>query len=254
MARPFVVGVIPARWGSTRLPQKMNADIAGKPLIVRTFEAVSKASMLDRVIVATDDKRIADSIEDHGGLAVLTDPELPSGSDRIWAASKFIKADVVVNIQGDEPLMPADVIDRSVSLLLESNFSVTTAATSITYEQLLSPDVVKVVTDKNSRALYFSRSMIPYIRDIESDEEKASYLNNCSSIFKRHIGLYVYKRDALEAFCSWEPTPMERCEKLEQLRLLENGIDIGVADVICDSIGVDTAEDLEHVRKIFSLK
>ncbi|MCB2201072.1 3-deoxy-manno-octulosonate cytidylyltransferase [bacterium] len=237
-----VAGIIPARWGSTRLPQKMLADVAGKPLIVRTYEAAKRASSLDIVLVATDDKRLKDAVEAAGGRAVLTDPELPSGSDRIWAAAKDLDADILVNLQGDEPLMPAGVIDAIVQLLLDdATFDVTTASAPLEEKDLANPDVVKVAVAEGGRALYFSRAPIPFPRGNQPP----------GPLFRRHIGIYVYRREALEAFCSWPPSPLEQTERLEQLRLLEHGRSIGVADVNCDSIGVDTEADLERVRELF---
>ena len=238
-----VAGIIPARWGSTRLPQKMLADIAGKPLIVRTLEAAKRASTLDFVLVATDDKRLADAVEAAGGTAVLTDTALPSGSDRVWAAAKGLDAEILVNLQGDEPLMPAEVIDTTVQLLLDNEqFDVTTAAAPLEEDQLANPDVVKAAVAEDGHALYFSRAPIPFPRGSQPP----------GPLFRRHIGIYVYRREALEAFCSWAPSQLEQVERLEQLRLLEHGKTIGVADVICDSIGVDTEADLERVREVFA--
>lgn len=237
-----VAGIIPARWGSTRLPQKMLADVAGKPLIVRTFEAAKRASTLDFVLVATDDARLKAAVEAAGGQAVLTDPELPSGSDRVWAAARELDADILVNLQGDEPLMPAAVIDATVQMLRNNDrFDVTTAAAPLEEAQLANPDVVKVVATEDGRALYFSRASVPFPRGNQPP----------GPLFRRHIGIYVYRREVLEAFCSWSPSPLEQMERLEQLRLLEHGRTIGVTDVICDSIGVDTEADLEKVQDIF---
>ena len=237
-----IAGIIPARWGSTRLPQKMMADVAGKPLIVRTLEAAKRASTLDFVLVATDDDRLAKAIRSAGGEAVLTDPALPSGSDRIWAAAQEFDADILVNLQGDEPMMPPEVIDTTVRLLLDHpEFDLTTAATCLKAKDLDNPDVVKVVVDMRGKALYFSRAPIPFPRGNEPP----------ATLFRRHIGLYVYRRETLQAFCGWEPSPLESTERLEQLRLLEHGRSIGVADVECDLIGVDTEEDLARVRTHF---
>ena len=236
---PRVVGVIPARWGSTRLPGKMLADICGKPLIVRTLESADRAESLDELLVATDDRRIADAVSGTGATVVITDTDLPSGSERVWAAMRDREADVLVNIQGDEPLLPASVIDCTVELLInDERFGVTTASTNLSPPELENPDVVKVVVAPDGRALYFSRSAVPYPRGE----------NPPGPLFQRHIGIYTYRRDVLEAFCSWERDQLEICESLEQLRFLSHGVVIGVARVETDAIGVDTEQDLERVR------
>jgi len=241
---PRVVGVIPARWASTRLPGKMLADIAGKPLVIRTLEAVRKTKTLNEIYIATDHPQIFDAVREHGGVPIMTDPALPSGSDRVLAAIKDKKADVVVNIQGDEPLIPAEAIDTTVSLLLSGDdFDVTTAAAPLKPEQLDNTSVVKVVTDLQRRALYFSRSPIPHPWRCFPP----------ASAFLRHVGLYVFRRHILEEFCSWEVADLERCESLEQLRLLVHGKRIGVALVPDFPQGVDTEDDLERVRNHLSL-
>ncbi|MDP8206647.1 MAG: 3-deoxy-manno-octulosonate cytidylyltransferase [Candidatus Electryonea clarkiae] len=231
-----VLGVIPARWGSTRFPGKMLADLDGTPLIVQTYNNSLKASSLDDVIVATDDERIQNAIEGVGGKTVMTSPELPSGSDRVHAAIKDISADIIVNIQGDEPALPPEVIDNAVELLLaDDDFDVTTAASPYNASDTNDVNAVKVVLDSSHKALYFSRSMIPFQMENKSE--------NCPLYL--HIGLYVYRREVLRQFCSWPQPAIEKCEKLEQLRLLYNGINIGV--VIADSFssGIDTPADLE---------
>lgn len=247
MAPPRVVGVIPARWASTRLPGKMLADIAGVPLIVHTLDAARRASSLDEIVVATDDERIASAVRSAGGTTVLTDPALPSGSDRAWAAMRDRPGEIIVNIQGDEPLLPGGVIDATVSLLLRrDDFAVTTAAAPLAREALEDPNAVKVVADDGGRALYFSRAPIPFPRD------EARGGSDSPSLFRLHIGLYAFRRETLERFCSWPPSPLERCERLEQLRLLEHGVAVGVADVRYEAAGVDSPEDLERVRRLLS--
>ncbi|MBZ0265277.1 3-deoxy-manno-octulosonate cytidylyltransferase [bacterium] len=239
---PRIACVIPARWGSTRLPGKMLADVAGKPLIVRTWETVNSAKIFDTVLVATDNERIRDAIKVAGGNAVMTDPELPSGSDRVLAALEGIDADIVANVQGDEPLLPAEVIRKTTQLLVErEDFGVTTAACPLSKEHLQIPDIVKVTVDNFQRALYFSRAPIPFARSKKPNE----------SLFRRHIGLYVYRREILEKFCSWDVEALEECESLEQLRLLAHGVAIGVADVGEIPPGVDTIEDLHRIRVMF---
>ncbi|MFH0883643.1 MAG: 3-deoxy-manno-octulosonate cytidylyltransferase [bacterium] len=235
-----VLGVIPARWGSTRLPGKMMVDIAGKPLILHTLLNASHSSTISRLMVATDDERIAGAVRDAGFETVMTDPNLPSGSDRVWAVAKDQNEKIIVNIQGDEPLLPVAVIDRTVALLTSSpQFDVTTAACPLPLERHADPGAVKVVTALDGRALYFSRSPIPYGREGKLDP----------SLVRLHVGLYVFRRDALKAFCSWKPTPLEQTEKLEQLRMLEHGMNLGVVDVPVAGRGVDTQEDLELVRR-----
>lgn len=238
-----VLGVIPARFASTRLPGKMLKDVAGKPLIVRTWEAAKKADILDDVLVAADDQRIVDAIRTAGGRAVMTDPNLPSGSDRIFVAAKKLDVDIIVNVQGDEPLIPVEVIEKTVRLMLEhEEFDVTTAATPLEENELEDPNAVKVVTNRYQQALYFSRATIPFPR-----EGKAIQIPG-----RKHVGIYAYRKPVLEAFCALTPSPLEECERLEQLRLLENGFTIGVADVQCRLVGVDTPEDLEKVRQRFA--
>lgn len=239
-----ILGVIPARLASSRLPEKMLADINGKPLIVHTLESAKRASLLDELIVATDSMRIHDEIVRVGGKAVMTSAELPSGSDRVLAASETAgNYEIIVNIQGDEPLLPPDVIDGSIALLLENpRFDVTTASEPLQEADRTDPNAVKVVAAQDKRALYFSRSLVPYPRNPEAS----------TGLYYRHIGLYVFRRAALEAFCSWPPSPLEQCEGLEQLRMLEHGLTIGVARVDSVPPGVDTAEDLSRIKKLLA--
>lgn len=241
-SQPAVLGVIPARWASSRLPGKMLADLEGEPLIVRTWRAASRAETVDRVMVATEDERILRAVRDAGGEAVMTDPALPSGSDRVWAAAERTDAGIIVNLQGDEPLLEAGVVDRAVRLLLEDDrFDVSTPAAPLQREELNNPNVVKIAVADSGRALYFSRAPIPWPRDTEPPRD----------LYHRHVGLYVYRRAALEAFCGWAPSPLEQCEKLEQLRLLEHDVAVGVVRVDSAGVGVDTEEDLLRVRGIF---
>ncbi len=237
-----VVGVIPARYASTRFPGKMLADVHGKPLVVRTLEAVQRAEVFDEILVATDDERIRDAVAHAGGHAVMTDLHRPSGSDRVLAALKDVDADIVANIQGDEPLIPAAGLDGAVRLLTGSErFEVTTAAVPLERERITDPNAVKVVTDKRGKALYFSRSIIPYPREGDPPQQ----------LYRRHVGLYVFRRKTLEDFCRWPQSELEQCEKLEQLRLLHHGVAIGVLDIETAPPGVDTPEDLELVRSLF---
>lgn len=237
-----VIGIIPARYASTRLPGKMLADIAGAPLIVRTLEAVMRSERLGSVIVATDDSRIAEAATSLGVEAVMTDAGIPSGSDRILSALQGREYAVAVNIQGDEPMIPPRVIDSTVDLLLANeSFQVTTPSVRIDSAIANNPNIVKVVTDRNHRALYFSRSVIPFAR----------YNSSVDKPYQRHVGLYCYRKSALETFCGHQPVEMEKMESLEQLRLLYLGIPVGVVEVPDFPNGVDTREDLERIRSLF---
>ncbi len=240
-----VIGVIPSRYASVRLPAKPLALICGRPLVQWVWEAASRAETLDELLVATDDERIANVVESFGGRAVMTPTSCPSGTDRIAAAIAGLPCDIVVNIQGDEPLMAAENIDACVRALAgDPNAAVATPMVRLTNEaEISAPHVVKVVYDASYYALYFSRSPIPNnVR--ASDEERASVP------IMKHLGLYVYRRDALEAFVRLSPSRYERVEKLEQLRFLEAGHKIKMVEVEHDSIGVDTPEDVLAVEAI----
>lgn len=234
MSRSKVLGVIPARYASVRLPGKPLALILGKPMIRWVWESASKA--LDRVVVATDDRRVADAVRSFGGEAIMTPASLPSGTDRMAYVAKRIPADYYVNVQGDEPLMHPKTIRDAVKLAVRTK-AIATPAMPLTKDHD-NPNVVKVVTDKNGRALYFSRSLIPFPRDGQS------FLRPL-----KHLGLYVYPKALLREFVSLKPTPLERTEKLEQLRALVNGLPIYVSLTPHDSIGVDTAPDVKAVEK-----
>lgn len=237
------IAVIPARYGSTRFPGKPLADLCGKPLVVRVVERAKEARRVDAVIVATDDERIARAVEAHGGRAVMTSPDCPSGGDRIAeVVAKMPEAELVVNVQGDEPLMPPEVIDRAIAALEDDpECAVSTAMIRIESEEdFLSPHVVKVVCDARGRALYFSRSPIPNLTRVAAPP----------FFGYKHFGLYVYRREALLRFVALEPGALERIEKLEQLRFLENGMPIRVIETERDSVGVDTPEDLERARRL----
>ena len=244
-----IIGVIPARFQSTRLPGKPLKLIHGKTMIQWVYDNCVKSELLNRVIVATDDKRIYDEIISFGGEVVMTGIDITTGTDRCYFAIKDIAdCDIVVNIQGDEPLIDSRVIDATIEALTNSaenkNIVCSTPITIITdnYEQI-SPNSVKVVFDKNYDAIYFSRSQIPFIRDVENDKKVS---------FFKHIGLYAYKKEFLDKFVKFEQTNLEKLESLEQLRILENGYKIKCCPVEYDPIGVDTEEDLEKVRKAMS--
>lgn len=245
----YVVAIIPARYASTRLNGKPLLHIDGKPMIQWVYERAKKAKLTNDVIAATDDRRVFDAVRYFGGKAVMTSTEHRTGTDRIAEAAGGLNVDIIVNVQGDEPLIEPEMIDAAIRPLKnDSEIVVSTLKTKIKDEkELNNPNVVKVVADKNDFALYFSRLPIPYVRDGEQWPVAGGQKN---SIHFKHIGLYVYKKDFLLEFARMKPTPLEEAEKLEQLRVLENGYKIKVVETKYDSIGVDTEEDLERVRKI----
>ena len=242
-----VIGIIPARYGSTRFPGKPLALIAGKPLIRHVVERCQQAKSLAEVIVATDDTRIWEVVQNFC-RAEMTAPEHPSGSDRIAEVAARYTCDAVVNIQGDEPLIDPAVIDAVAGALAQTEMS--TAATLITNpEEYDNPNVVKVVVNAAGHALYFSRRTIPYLRDAASSsvsEQMAAFP------FLKHLGIYGYRRAALLRLVRFPVSPLERAEKLEQLRALENGIPIAVVKVDYDSVGVDVPADVSRVERILN--
>jgi 3-deoxy-manno-octulosonate cytidylyltransferase (CMP-KDO synthetase) len=240
-----VVAVIPARYESTRLPGKPLADLHGKPMIQRVYEQTARASGVDRVLVATDDERIRNAVRQFGGEVVMTSPKHRTGTDRIAEVARGLDAKIVVNVQGDLPLLDPEMIDVAVTPLVEDDgVPMSTLQTPIRdEEELRNPNVVKVVSDRDGFALYFSRSPIPFWRD-----EQPRGL----TLAQRHIGLYVYQRDFLTAFARLAPTPLEEAEKLEQLRALEWGFRIKVCEVPEASIEVDTMQDLERARALLA--
>ena len=241
-----VVGIIPARFASTRFPGKPLAPVAGKPLIQRVVEQCQKAKSLSEIIVATDDERIFSAAKKFC-RAEMTSPNHPSGSDRIAEVAGKISCDAIVNIQGDEPTIEPAVIDSVASALADCEMS--TAATRIKNPaDLDNPNVVKVVVNAAGRALYFSRRTIPYLREAASgsSEQLAAFA------FLKHLGIYGYRRGTLLRLVKFPVSPLEAAEKLEQLRALESGIQIAVVKVDYDSIGVDAPEDAARVEKIIS--
>ncbi len=235
-----IIAVIPARFRSTRLPGKPLADICGKPMIQWVYQSVCGAKGVDRVIVATDNTQIFESVKSFGGEAMMTPESLLSGTDRVAAVADQTDADVYVNVQGDEPLMESHTIEAALSLVTQGHFEMASAMTPLlSNSELENRSVVKALADKEGRALYFSRFPIPYSR------QPASGPFSCY----RHLGLYVYRRSTLFKIRSLPLSPLEVGECLEQLRALENGISIGLAKVDSVSVGVDTPEDLEVVRE-----
>ena len=256
--RQKVFAIIPARLLSTRLAGKLLLEIGGKPLILRTLEQAKKARNIDEIIVATDDEKILNVINESGNKAVLTSPAHQSGSDRIAEVAESLPENsIIVNVQGDEPTIPPATIESAVeALLADAAADIATTCEKIEdYRDVLSPDVVKVVTDINGFALYFSRSPVPFPREAV---KKYGTLENALrsepdliALFRKHTGLYVYRREYLLKFTRLEQTYLEKTEMLEQLRALENGARIKVVEVSESSVGVDTAEDYARVQEIF---
>lgn len=234
------VAVIPARYGSTRLPGKPLLDICGKPLIQRVWEVVAQVPNIDEIIVATDDDRIAKTVQDFGGKVMMTSSDCQSGSDRVREVAQTVEADVYVNVQGDEPLLEPSAIEKLLEVFAQdANVQVATLCSPISREEAQSPNQVKVVRDRAGNALYFSRALLPFVREAN---ETADYFG--------HIGVYAYRREVLCAFTSLPASPLEQAEKLEQLRFLQTGIPIRVIEIPRMGVGVDTQEDLERVRTV----
>jgi 3-deoxy-manno-octulosonate cytidylyltransferase (CMP-KDO synthetase) len=238
-----VLGVIPARYSSTRFPGKALADINGKPMIQWCYESSLKSKLIDKLIVATDDKRIFNAVKKFGGEVVMTSKKHRSGTDRIAEAARKFKCDIVVNIQGDEPFIDYRTIDKAIDALKKDKSSqVSTVAKKITdKKEIRNPNNVKVVFDDDFNALYFSRSVIPFDRD---GKGKTNYY--------RHYGLYVYRKDYLLKITKLPESPLEKTEKLEQLRVLENGGKIKIVLTNIDSFSIDTPEDLKGIKKWLS--
>lgn len=240
MSKLKTAAVIPARYASSRFPGKALAEISGQAMIVRVLKAVEKCELIDEVYVATDDLRIKNEVEKAGGRAIMTSAQHQSGTDRIAEAAQEIEAELIVNVQGDEPLIKAESIARALKpFAVEAELKMSTLKRKITAAEAKNPDLVKVITDHNDYALYFSRSPIPYYR--EAEEKNQNYF--------QHIGLYVYRRDFLLQYAQMERTPLEKAESLEQLRALENGFKIKVLETEAKLIGVDRREDIELVEK-----
>jgi 3-deoxy-manno-octulosonate cytidylyltransferase (CMP-KDO synthetase) len=248
------VAIIPARYSSTRLPGKPLLLLAGLPMIMHVVDRASRARLVSRVIVATDDERIAEAVVTHGGEARMTSYNLASGTDRVAEVSAQLDSEIVVNVQGDEPLIEPSTIDAAIAPLVEdSQIQICTTSEPITtVEDVFSSSVVKVVTDSRGFALYFSRSPIPYSRlaGEMTLEESLRADPALLSGYRKHSGLYVYRAGFLRRFAGMEPSPLERLEALEQLRAIENGFRIRVVRVEHRSIGVDTEQDYERVKRL----
>ena len=238
--------IIPARLQSTRLPEKPLQDLGGAPLIARVLERVRKASCFHTVIVATDSEQIADAAREAGARAVMTSPDLPSGLDRVAAVARDLEDEIVVNVQGDEPFVSPEGLEHLVSLFRNPNVLMgTLAAPFPPDEDVNDPNRVKLVLDRMGRAIYFSRAAIPYQTGAGSD------LAGGWATSALHVGVYGYRRETLLELARLGPCPLERAERLEQLRALWNGIPIHVAVGEYGSLGIDTPEDLERARRQF---
>ncbi|MBZ5656757.1 MAG: 3-deoxy-manno-octulosonate cytidylyltransferase [Acidobacteriia bacterium] len=234
----IVVGVIPARLASTRLPRKMLREIAGEPLLARVYQGVRRCATLDEIVVATDSDEILQFCRQRGFAARMTSPAHRSGTERVHEISTVIPADVYLNIQGDEPLTRPEHIERLLEVMRGPGVEVGTLKTRAAEIDVNNPSAVKVVTDATGRALYFSRATIPFDRDAVKPE------------YYKHLGFYGYRKNALDKFVRWPESPIERVERLEQLRFLENGVPIFVGETPFDTVGVDTEEDVRRVEGI----
>jgi 3-deoxy-manno-octulosonate cytidylyltransferase (CMP-KDO synthetase) len=241
---PTIIGVIPARYDSQRLPAKPLVDLLGKSMVQRVYEQSQKARLLRRVVVATDNTLIREAVRRFGGNVIMTSADIKSGSDRVAAVASEIGGDIFVNIQGDEPLIAPEMIDQAVGLLLDDpSVPVGTLIRRIDVEEeLLNPNVVKVVVNCDMRAMYFSRSIIPHVRGAA---ERASWLRQ--QVFYKHIGLYVFRREFLATYTRLPESNLEKAEKLEQLRILQAGYAIKAGITTFDSMPVDTQEDVARV-------
>ena len=233
------VAIIPARLASTRLPRKVLREIAGRPMLAHVVEAALRCPQLSDVIVATDSDEVLAVCKQNGWHAEITSSAHRSGTDRVWEVARRIPADAYVNIQGDEPLARPEHISTILDLMLNPQVLVSTLKTPCSAADAHNPNAVKVVTRLDNRALYFTRSMVPFDRDRTGAARR----------FK-HLGFYGYRRQALEKFCGWPESELERAERLEQLRFHDHGIDIHVAETPHDTVGVDTEEDLKRVEEI----
>jgi len=237
-----LIAMIPARYGATRFPAKLMQDLCGKPVIVHTYQRVADTNLFDQVYVVTDDDRIENAIREVGGKVIRSQKEHNSGSDRLAEASKDLEVDIIVNVQGDEPFTDKENLQKVIDIFAndsQQNIAVASLMERITHpDDIANPNNVKVVVNKFNEALYFSRSVIPFPRD-----------TNTKVPYYKHIGIYAYRKDALQQFTQLPPSLLEETEKLEQLRYLENGFKICLALTEISTIGIDTPEDLEKARK-----
>jgi 3-deoxy-manno-octulosonate cytidylyltransferase (CMP-KDO synthetase) len=232
-----IAGVIPARLASTRLSRKVLRPLAGRPMVEWVWRAAHASGLMDPVVVATDSEEVVAVCRERGIPVEMTSADCASGSDRVREVAERIEADIYVNIQGDEPMLTAEFFPPMLRLFDRPEVEVATLSVRCPPEEFANPNAVKVVTAEDGRALYFSRATIPFDRD-----------RSGFSGYRKHLGIYAYRKAALERFAALPPSPLERIEKLEQLRLLENGIGIYVAEAPRDTIGVDTEEDLQRAE------
>ena len=238
-----IIAIIPARYASERFPGKVIAPLAGKPLVVHTYERTRSASLITDTVIATDDERVVEAVAPFDVKIVMTRADHATGTDRIAEVAAKSDADIIVNVQADEPLVDPNLIDATIQPLLDDpGLPMATARYAIhDPARILDPNCVKVVCDGRQRAMYFSRSAVPFIRDAGHDPL-------AEPIYWQHIGLYVFRREFLLEYAAMTPTPLERYEKLEQLRVLEHGFSMAVIDAKEPAIGVDTPEDLDRAR------
>lgn len=234
-----IIAIIPARLASTRLPRKILRPIAGKPMLAHVYEAAKRSPMLEEVIIATDSDEILAVAQSNGWQAQMTSAEHRSGTERVYEVAQRVKADVYVNLQGDEPLARPEHFAALLRRMNHPEILVSTIKTPCPAHDVQNPSAVKVVTDKSDRALYFSRSTIPFNRD---QRGPVAYF--------KHLGFYAYRKSALDRFCNLPESTLEQAERLEQLRFLENGMDIYVEETPFDTVGVDTEEDLLRAEEI----
>ena len=239
MSKFRIAGVIPARLQSTRLTRKVLRPIAGRPMIEWVWRAAHASGLMDPVVVATDSEEVAAVCRLRSIPVAMTSPTCPSGSDRVREVARQIDADIYVNIQGDEPTLTPDFFPPLLALFDRPEVEVATLAVPCPPQEIDNPNAVKVVTALHGRALYFSRAKIPYDRD-----------NSGFAGYRKHLGIYAYRKATLERFAALPPSPLEKLERLEQLRLLENGIDLYVAQAPRDTVGVDTEEDLARAEAL----
>jgi 3-deoxy-manno-octulosonate cytidylyltransferase (CMP-KDO synthetase) len=232
------IAIIPARLESTRLARKILRDINGSPMLAHVYRATQACSALGDVIVATDSEEVADVCRAHGWSVRMTSSAHRSGTDRVHEVAQSVAADVYVNVQGDEPLARREHLDALLNLMANADVEVGTLKAPCAEEDVDNPNAVKVVTALDGRALYFSRATIPFDRDRTGEVR-----------YFKHLGFYAYRKAALDAFCLWPESQLERSERLEQLRFLDNGVPIHVAETPFDTIGVDTEEDLRRVEQ-----
>ena len=237
MPDKIIIAVIPARYAATRFPGKLMKILGSKTIIRHVYENTVATGLFNDVFVVTDSDIIYNEITSHGGKAVMSKKEHESGSDRIAEAVVDMNADVIVNVQGDEPFIKKEPLEKLVRLFDDASAQVASLMKKISKEEAANPNNVKVITDRSGNALYFSRSVVPYQRDAAFVAE-----------YFLHVGVYAYKKDVLVKFTQWPQSPLEKTEKLEQLRYLENGIKIKMAETDYNNIAIDTPEDLERAK------